>query len=132
MKPLFLIADDSIPKTYFLKSLIKKADFPADMLFAQNTTDAKKLIDENPGISFGFIDYEMPQDNGPSVIKYLKEKNPDARIALVTAYGSEKYHDDGTAAGAEEFVCTTWAEDDVARKIAEILDSWRITANAIA
>src|SRR5690606_19217166 len=76
MKPLFLIADDSIPKTYFLKSLIKKADFPADILYATSTEEAKKVIDENPSIAFGFIDYEMPSENGPSVIKYLKEKNP--------------------------------------------------------
>lgn len=132
MNSKFLIVDDSIPKTYFLKSLIKKANFPAEMLIASTTTAGKKLIDENPDIAFAFIDYEMPEENGPSVIKYLKAKNPNARIALVTAYGSEKYHDDGTAAGAEEFVCTTWAEDDVARKIAEILDAWSISQSAVA
>lgn len=130
MTPLFLIADDSVPKAFFLKSLIKKSGFPAELLLAKNTEEAKALIDKHPDISFAFIDYEMPTENGPAVIKYLKEKNPNARIALVTAYGIDKYHQDGTAAGAEEFVCTTWAEDDVARKINEILSSWRILEHA--
>lgn len=130
MIPLFLIADDSVPKTFFLKSLIKKSGFPAELLLAKNTEEAKALIDKHADISFAFIDYEIPSENGPAVIKYLKEKNPNARIALVTAYGIDKYHQDGTAAGAEEFVCTTWAEDNVARKINEILSTWRILEHA--
>jgi DNA-binding NarL/FixJ family response regulator len=121
----FLIADDSVPKTFFLQKIIKNEQVPCVVLTARSSEEAKKVIDANPDIAAAFIDYEIPSENGPAIIRYLKSKNPNAVVALVTAFNTEKYHQDGTDAGAEAFVCTTFQEDDVVRTLRSLLAGWK-------
>ena len=69
----------------------------------------------------------MPMENGPAVIRYLKEKNPSARIALVSSSDSERYTSDATAAGAEKCICTSYQSDILAKEIGDLIDAWKNT-----
>jgi len=119
----FLIADNSKAKVMMLELLVKKSKkFPA-VLIAHSTDEAKKLIDGND-IAAAFIDYEMPTENGPAVIAYLKARNPAARIALVTSFDNGSYEEAARAAGAEACVCTTNEEKEVKDKLEALLMEW--------
>ncbi|MFH1670660.1 MAG: response regulator [Patescibacteria group bacterium] len=96
----FLIADDSDAKAMMLEGMIKKAQFPAEILIARTTEEAIRIINENPDIAFAFVDYEIPSELGPAIISHLKEVNPNAHIALVSSGNSERYQKDAEEAGA--------------------------------
>lgn len=95
------------------------------MFTVSSTGEAKKVIDKHPDIAFAFVDYEIPTENGPSVIRYLKEKNPAARIALVSSSDSERYITDAKEAGAEAYICTSYQSDVVATQIGELIEKWQ-------
>lgn len=124
----FLIADDLPSKLMMLESFVKKSGIAETILTAKTTEEAKKLIDDNH-IDCAFIDYEMPSENGPAVIKYLHTKNPHALICLETASDNDHYEHDGYAAGAAEFVCTSYPDKDVHEKIERILMLWKAEIN---
>lgn len=123
-----LIADDLPSKLFMLETLVKKSGIAEKILTAKNTDDAKKLIDENH-IDCAFIDYEMPSEDGPAVIRYLHSKNPHALICLETASDNETYEHNGYEAGAAEFICTSYAEEEVVEKINRVLDLWKAEIN---
>lgn len=119
----FLIADDSQGKMMMLEALVKHSNAFPEILTAVSTEEAKRLIDSHE-IAAAFIDYEMPSENGPAVIRYLKEKQPQAHVALTTSSDSAEYERDAREAGAEAFICTTMEEDDVVGKIRSLLEEW--------
>ncbi len=125
MKSSFLIADDSTGKRDFLHFLVKKEMPGANILLATTTEESINVIDAHPDIQFAFIDYEIPLKNGPFIIKYLKGKNPNAHIALVTSADSDDYREKAQLAGSEAFVCTSNHEDQVLRELSDLLLQWR-------
>ncbi|MBM3231318.1 response regulator [Candidatus Peregrinibacteria bacterium] len=120
---VFLIADDSQGKAMMLEAVVKHSQKFPTILIAKTTQDAKALIDSEQ-IAAAFIDYEMPTENGPAVIAYLKEKQPNSRIALTTSSDSADYEKEAMAAGAEAFVCTTRDEKYVLETLRNLLIEW--------
>ncbi len=127
--PKFLIADDSEGKQMLLQGLLRHSHWDVQLLVAYSTEEAKKLINDHPDIAFAFIDYNIPSENGPAVIRYLKEKNPQARIALTTSMDTEKYFQEARSAGAEICICTVYQLDEVERSILGLIEEWRNEGN---
>lgn len=120
----FLIADDSPGKIQFLRSMLSRVDWKGEVLIAETTEEAVTLIDANPHIDAAFIDYYIPSQNGPAIIKYLKKKNPDAKIALVSSADSTKNGNEARAAGAEAVICTSYQSDQVEKAVLDLLHTW--------
>ncbi len=125
MSGSFLIADDSEAKMMLLTLMLRKAKWEGTMYKAYSTDEAKKMIDDHPDIAFAFIDYYMHREFGPAVIRYLKSKNPAARIALVSSSDKQSNCEEAKAAGAETCICTTYQMDEVERRLMDILVEWR-------
>ena len=125
--PKLLIADDSEAKQMMLQGLVHHCHWTVVILTASSTEEAKKIIDSNPDVAFAFVDYEMPTQNGPSIIRYLKKINPSARVALISSSDSDRYVTDAKAAGAEKCVCTSYQSDVVAGQIGELIEQWKVS-----
>ena len=124
LHPKFLIADDSEAKQFLLEGFLKRSHWNVKILKATSTDEAKRIVDQHPDIAFAFVDYEMPSENGPAVIAYLKKVNPSARIALVSASDADRYESEAYQAGAEAFICTTREERDVLHAVSTLLQQW--------
>ncbi len=120
----FLIVDDSHEKINFLRNMLQRADFKGEILEAMTTENTKAIIDAHPQITAAFIDYYIPSENGPAVIAYLKAKNPQARIALVSSGNSAKNSEEAKRAGAENVICTGYEADVVERTILDVLQEY--------
>lgn len=120
----FLIADDSAQKMMILQGLLHRAGWEGEVLTAATTEEAKEKIDAHPEIGYAFIDYYMPTENGPSVIHYLKEKNPSARIALVSSADNADNAREAKEAGAEAVICTSYPADEVESAVLGIVEEW--------
>ena len=123
---MFLIADDSPGKVMMLQVLLKKAKWSTPIVVARTTEEAEELIDAHPDISHAFIDYYIPSQYGPSIISYLKTKNPSARIALVSSADNPSNDEEAKAAGAGACICVTrGTSDEVEKVILELLEEWK-------
>lgn len=98
--------------------------WPLTILEAVSTEEAMSIIDAHPDISAGFIDYYIPDENGPSVIRYLRQKNPQAKIALVSSADSEENAEEARRAGADGVVCTSLRLDIVEHRLLELVEEW--------
>jgi DNA-binding NarL/FixJ family response regulator len=119
----FLIADDSPHKIALMELMLKRAQYDGGLVIAHTTEEAKRIIDTKK-ITHAFIDYYMPSENGPAVIRYLKEKHPHARVALVSSADSAANCTEAKEAGAETCICTTWEADEVEKAFRGVLEEW--------
>jgi CheY-like chemotaxis protein len=123
--PKFLIADDSEGKQMLLQGLLRHSKWHVDLLTASTTEEAMRLVDAHTDIAFAFIDYNIPSQNGPAVISYLRQKCPAAHIALVTSMDDASCFAESKKAGAEICICTAYQSDEVERAILDLLEQWR-------
>jgi len=128
--PSLLIADDSPVKTQLLRSILKKTSWQIPVLVASSTEQAMSLIDEHRDISFAFVDYYIPSENGPAIIGYLKTEHPKCRIALVSSSDNTENRAEAQEKGAEAFICTSWAPDRTEKALLDLIKSWREDARA--
>ncbi|MCA9370439.1 MAG: response regulator [Candidatus Peregrinibacteria bacterium] len=119
----FLIADDNEGKMMMLDAIVRRWGKAGTILRAQTTEEAQHFCDEQE-ITWAFIDYYMPSENGPTVIAYLKEKWPNAHIALVTSANNASNNAEALAAGAEAVICTSFQSDEVEKAFQELLHRW--------
>jgi len=116
----FLIADDSPAKVILLISLLKHAGWKDEILVGKTTEEAEHLINHH-SIHAGFIDYQMPMKNGPYVIRHLRKKHPEAKIALTSASDNPDFVYDAMEAGADTSICTSKEADEVERMVSEFV-----------
>lgn len=122
----FLIADDSPEKMNFLLGMLKRAKWQGAVLTAVTSEEAIEKINQSEGIAAAFVDYYIPNSNGPSIIRHLKAKFPNVRVALVSSADSKSNTAQAIAAGAERSICTSRPLDEVERSTLEALDTWNV------
>ena len=127
MTTTFLIADDTAFKIAMMKQMVHKALPDATILTCGTTEAAKEMITAHPEINAAFIDFYMPSENGPAVIRALKEANPKALIALASSSEKQSNQDAAMAAGASAFVSFAYPEDVIKETIERLLEEWKET-----
>jgi len=125
--PQFLIADDTPGKQFYLRALLRKSHFPAEIVVASTTGESEELIARMPNIVGAFVDYRMPETGGIPLVSLLRKHNPQAHIALVTASEGDQIEHDARQAGADTFVSTAYPETFVTEKILKLLEQWKET-----
>ncbi|MEI8394757.1 MAG: response regulator [Rhodospirillaceae bacterium] len=81
----FLIVDDARLARKMVRAFVNKACPDVTVFEAADGADALRILDTIPVLTYTSIDYNMPGMNGLDVAAIIKERRPDARIALVTA-----------------------------------------------
>ncbi len=107
-----------------LLSVLRQAKWPSEIFTASTTEEARRIIDREPEIVAAFIDYYIPSERGPAVIRYLKAKIPQARIALVSSSDNPKNAAEAREAGAEAVVCTSHPASIVMAVLTDLLERW--------
>lgn len=107
-----------------LRQYLKRAKWQGEILVAKTCQEAYHFIDTHDDIAAAFIDYYIPKDNGPAIIRALKKKFPLCKIALVSSSDNAKNAKEARDAGAEEVVCTTYQSDYVEEQLLAIFVIW--------
>ncbi len=124
--PYFLIADDSPVKTDMLLKAIHAEEWDIEIAAAGTTKQAYEVMKKRR-VDFAFIDYYIPDDNGPRVIERLKMRNKKARIALVSSSKKPSNFAEATAAGAEICICVSDPAHIVAEQLSSLLRDWMMS-----
>jgi DNA-binding response OmpR family regulator len=82
-----LIIDDEVDICRLLSNLIKKEGLQTN--YAHSLANGKnKIVDFYPHIIF--LDLNLPDGIGFSIIPFIRERLPDAKIIIISAYDSTK------------------------------------------
>ena len=102
MKKLsLLIIDDEASQLESLKSFLKRRDY--EVLTASNGHEGFNLVQSNL-IDVVLTDYRMPNWDGLTVLKNVKEFNPEIDVVVITAYGSVEDAVNIMKAGAYDYL----------------------------
>ena len=67
------------------------------------------------------MDITMPEMDGIAALKALREKDPDARVAMVTAMGQQSIIMDAIKSGAKDFVVKPFDKERVLEAVGKLL-----------
>ena len=67
------------------------------------------------------MDITMPEMDGIAALEALREKDPDARVAMVTAMGQQSIIMDAIKSGAKDFVVKPFDKERVLEAVGKLL-----------
>jgi len=114
-----MIVDDSSLIRKMLRKLLEKNNY-AVVAEAVNGKEAVDIYDSvKPDLVT--LDVTMPIMDGVEALKNIKEKNPDAKVIMVTAAGQKEKVMEALKIGAAAFITKPFDEDDLLKNLEKTL-----------
>ena len=101
---VILIADDEVRIRRLVADFLKRDGHT--MLEASNGEEAIRLIEEHGEIELAILDVMMPEQDGFSVLRHIREQEVTARlpVMMLTARAEELDQLHGLQSGADDYV----------------------------
>ena len=76
-----------------------------ELVFAFSGQEALEFLEKNipPKIMYIFSDINMPGMTGLELLDIVKQRFPQIKVSMISAYGDKENHDKAMASGAKEF-----------------------------
>lgn len=107
-----IICDDSILARKQLIDSIKQADESVEIVEAKNGQECVDLYDSG-NHDLVFIDIVMPVLDGVSAVKAIMEKDPGAKVIIVSSVGTQKELREAITAGARDFIQKPFSKEQI-------------------
>lgn len=119
-KLVFLIAEDEYTNFMALAYFLEMA-FDCEILYAKDGSEAIEIAKKRKDIDLIIIDIRMPEKDGYTAFKEIRENNISVPIIALTAYAFPEDKKRILDAGFEEYIAKPFEYDDVERKIKKVL-----------
>lgn len=107
--------------TQYFRRKIRKGEY--EFFFAHNGVEALKILLANPGIDIVLSDINMPEMDGLTLLKKIKDaKNPALKVIMVSAYGEMSNIREAMNNGAFDFATKPIDLEDLDRTIAKAVE----------
>lgn len=103
-----LVVDDESDITFLFKQQFRKEIRASEFTFhfAHSGEQALEFLQKLDPFDIVLVlsDINMPGMSGLELLRHIRQKFPDLRVMMVTAYGDQKNHDEAVRSGASDFV----------------------------
>ena len=89
-------------------------------------TAAEALVRAEDGIDLVLLDYKLPDEDGLSVLRKLRELDPDVLVIMLTAHQTIDLVVQAMKAGAFDYATKPFDLDDVALRVGRALETTRL------
>jgi DNA-binding NtrC family response regulator len=114
-----LIIDDESDICFLLSHFLKRKKISS--LFVNSLKEAMDiLLSQKPDIIF--LDNHLPDGKGIELIDYIKEKQPKAKIIVISAYDSFKDREEASHRGADIFIGKPFSHEMIAEALDKLLN----------
>ena len=121
-KPTILVVDDEALIRWSLSERLKSEGY--EVLEAETGADALEKLPE--GIDLVLLDYKLPDTDGVSVLRKIKEFDQDILVILLTAYASVETAVEAMKLGAFHFANKPFNLDEVVATVERALETTRL------
>jgi DNA-binding response OmpR family regulator len=119
-KCILIVDDESFIRVLLIQTLEFLQDRGVALVAARNGEEGLRMaLEMAPDLIF--LDVMMPVMSGYEVCRRVKAVHPETSVILLTAKGRVVDREDGTAAGADEYVTKPFDPDYILARAAEIL-----------
>ena len=115
MKVLVVDDEQDVQMLFEQKFRVERRTGEIEFHFAFSAEEALLLLEKN-GISDLVLilsDINMPGINGIQLLKIIKEKYPEIKVFMITAYGDDDNYQSAMQNGADGFLTKPLAFDDL-------------------
>jgi two-component system chemotaxis response regulator CheY len=114
-----LIVDDAT----FIRAMVKDVLVPRGFEIAGEATNGNEAVDMYDKLKPDLVtmDITMKEKDGLEAAREILERNPDARIIMVTALGQEKMLLDSFKIGVKDFVVKPFQPDRIITAVEKAL-----------
>lgn len=118
LMPSFLIVEDDLTFSLMLTTWLGKKGFVVDT--ASSIADAKRKIEE---VRYDLVisDLRLPDSDGISLLKWLKEKDMSLPLIMMTSYAEIQTAVQAMKLGAADYISKPLIPEDLLHKIRELL-----------
>jgi two-component system, NtrC family, response regulator AtoC len=121
-KPTVLVVDDEALIRWSLTERLRTEGF--EVLEAE--TGRKALEQLTEGVDLVLLDYKLPDTDGVTVLRKIKEFDPDVLVILLTAYATVDTAVEAMKIGAYHFANKPFNLDDVVATVQRALETTRL------
>ena len=121
-KPTILVVDDEALIRWSLTERLKSEGY--DVLEAETGAAALEKLPE--GVDLVLLDYKLPDTDGVSVLRKIKEFDQDILVILLTAYASVETAVEAMKLGAYHFANKPFNLDEVVATVERSLETTRL------
>jgi DNA-binding NtrC family response regulator len=113
-----LIVEDNKGLLNILKEAFETENY--SLTLCESAEEAKEIIDK---IDFDIVitDLKLPGEDGISILKFVKQKNPETDVILITAYGTIDKAVEAMKIGAADFITKPFSLDYIRLLVAKII-----------
>ena len=120
--PTILVVDDEPLIRWTLTTRLKEEGYR--LLEAETAADALKRSRE--GVDLVLLDYRLPDADGLTVLKQIKEADPDTLVILLTAYSSVETAVEAMKQGAYHYANKPFNVDEIALLVEKALETTQL------
>jgi two-component system, NtrC family, response regulator AtoC len=106
---ILVVDDESLMKDFLTESLLAQK---YDVDSASNGTRALEFINKE-NYDLILTDYKMPKVSGMDILKKAGEKMPDAKVIIMTAYGTVEKAVEAMKLGAFDYITKPFSLDEI-------------------
>ncbi|MHA6281058.1 response regulator [Salinimicrobium sp. CAU 1759] len=102
-----LIVDDEKDVEMLFRQKFRKETKQEDLelVFAFSGQEALEILEESnpPSVVYVFSDINMPGMTGLELLQIIKQKFPEMKVSMISAYGDSENYNKAINSGAKEF-----------------------------
>ncbi len=126
-KKVLVVDDDSLMKDFLQEALVR-SDYSVD-LASTGEEALKKIKDKDYDIILS--DIRMPNMSGMELLKATREYLPDAKVVMMTAYGTVENAVEAMKLGAFDYVMKPFSADEIELRLKRAFEQIRLTRENI-
>lgn len=95
-----------------------------DLVFAFSGQEALDLLGTNdpPKVVYIFSDINMPGMTGLELLEIVKERYPNIKVSMISAYGDQQNYEKAIQSGAKEFFTKPIDFDSLKKEISSLIN----------